>query len=336
MVDPMPKFDFDPVKIMSALPEQEPRQAPKLLLIGFFLLVLAALGASGYFYFWPRLQPPELILAKMLTAQGAVSSAHSTGHLRLALSREKLLLEGGASDSPKSPSASDSLVFNLEVGGDSVYAPAHRLAQSWSLSAYGLPANPIVPSRLRLQADLRLVDADLYLRLREAPVITLFDLEPWKEQWIKLSDQVDLKKLFTQSGLIEITARLPLETLEGVPTYHYSFVPSRAALKGLVIEALNLVSANTPLETGELETVLDNLQLPQGEIWIGRNDHLIYRLTLSGPINKTNSNSGFKYKGNYALDWSLAGYNSSLEINSPTTFVGLEQVLDSASVAPNP
>lgn len=336
----MPKFTFDPTKIMSVLPDDKPpARAPKIFLLGLLIVVLLAGGAAAYFFYLePRLTPPEVVLSKMVEAEKVVNAVRGSGRFHLALSREPVAGEESASDAARSAEAAESMVVNVEVGSDSLYVPTAETAQSWSVSAYGLPSDSLWPSRFNLKFDTRLLDQALYLRLREAPTLGFFDLEPWRGEWIKVANLVWPQGLFSRSSLLRTTDILPTEKLEGADTYHYRFVLERPAFKALVLDFINLLTASAPgaADTLALEQMIENITLPEGEIWIGRRDHLLRRFTLGGKIDKLAPSSNRRYNGEYTLDWSLANYNYSPQITRPTTFVNLEQILAESSATTTP
>ncbi|OGI93597.1 hypothetical protein A3A03_00810 [Candidatus Nomurabacteria bacterium RIFCSPLOWO2_01_FULL_40_18] len=99
-----------------------------------------------------------------------------------------------------------------------------------------------------------------------------------------------LLKLFQDANLMKTTKRLNPETVDGESSYHFSFDFDRDATISFaqsVYDYLNTLSVDKnipklpPFNSIIVSELLDKIKNFNGEIWIGRNDKLIHKLSVS-------------------------------------------------------
>ncbi len=322
---------FDPMKQLMAMPRHheevvETKNRPWWFIILVLLLLLGAGGTYAYFtYFETIFHPPEKVWANMLATRAGIKSSHTSTDFSLSFNRES---EGGMAEAG---------VISLQASGevDRADVAAPKWNQNLELSAYGLPETGVIPTRLNLKLDFRLVNDQIYLYLNEVPEIPLFDTRAFRGRWLKIDPSGWGVKPWKSSAelfsLLSVTETLPMEKIEGLKAYHYNVAVDRDRLKEVVIAAISGLDAAQPLPASEADQVramLDTMSLPTGEIWIGQKDNLPYRLRLLGNLKNQPVPGGAVIGGNYRINWSFSDYNKPVDITPPTSFVNAEQLLE--------
>jgi len=105
--------------------------------------------------------------------------------------------------------------------------------------------------------------------------------------------QPKIKDAFSQANIYNYRSSLPSEKINGIKTYHYKVTLNKEGLKSLIIKLAKLYSeeANN-LNNSELPTSFDEedvteqideyfklLNTASGEIWIGQEDLMIYKMS---------------------------------------------------------
>jgi hypothetical protein len=103
------------------------------------------------------------------------------------------------------------------------------------------------------------------------PTVGLFDLTPFKGQWLKfeiaLSEQfLALREVLAEGSIVKIDEVLAEEKIGEVDTYHYRLVVDKDELKQAIIRIAGLTQ--------------EGIQISNLEIWIGKEDFYPYKFLI--------------------------------------------------------
>ncbi len=207
--------------------------------------------------------------------------------------------------------------------------------------------------------DLRTIGKTMYGQLHNVPTFGFmgFDTAMLKDQWIQINvDTVEqgttldaegvpvppgadsntastlspdtitaIKKAIADSHFLVITETLQDEILGGVDTYHYAFTFDTDALKKLFVETNTIAGVTTSGETNTMiDTYIENMKMPTGELWIGKKDFLPYQVTMQLEIVGTDA---VPASGTVSLNVLFKDFNVPVTIEEPVGAKTLEEII---------
>jgi hypothetical protein len=185
-----------------------------------------------------------------------------------------------------------------------------------------------------VEIELRVISKTLYARLINAP-IELTQSMPYKDAWFSISEetirelsgnsvvkdnrptteQIDyLNKLLIEKKVIKPLSKLSPETMGGQITHHFSYEIDKTALVSFIQSAMKYFNENTEEDLTRITEALDYVKELKGEMWIGKNDKLIRKVTLdfrSQPDPKKDE----AIKTNIIIV--MSGWNEKVTIEAP-------------------
>lgn len=308
--------------VQSSPTQSKPSRRWLTVLLAILVGVLVLGGAAyGYFIFvYEKELSPEEVLERMSVEMGSVTSFEYAGEVNAST-------QIGFSGLGQSTSSSETMDFNMNIFGRSDISNPSEPKASLVLSLRTSALQPFVPGELGLSMEVVSLGNDTYMKLTQVPVVGLFDLSSTTNQWINL-DTSSLAEQFgfapetltetaswnfsaeelervrkTFSRFITVTEVLPDELVDGVDTYHYRF----------------------GLNKSGLEPGLDQLASLVGEIWIGKEDYRLYK--VSGTLGIRDSLSpDVVSTANFSSLY--RNYNVPVVISAPLEVRSLEEVLN--------
>jgi hypothetical protein len=212
---------------------------------------------------------------------------------------------------------------------------------------------------ISVEAELRLIDKVFYAQLSKAPTLgTLSLLIPnisqYVNKWfsipistlssldsklasssaITLTDEQRgyIRKMFRDSNFIKPIAKLSTETVSGEASYHFSFDLNKDAFLVFVESFKNYmqtIDKNNPqystFDSKLFTSFLDQVKDFKGEIWIGRNDKLVHKITLDFDV-QVDPTKNEKIKFN--LVTILSDYNQPVSIVAPAESSSFETLVN--------
>lgn len=317
----------------------------KWLLLGGGVVVLALLiGGGAYAYFGYYLST-DRILNETKTRLAAVKTFQYDGDLKVTM-KETATSQTGLmpSDKPR----------NLEVGfaGSANTEQIDNLSSFFSLNVKG---NPIDPEKeTSFGVDIRNIGAMLYLKLAlpadKGNTEYMAFLEGFNNKWFSLDIEALRKQFGPETGSepdkatfaqevaqvkealgrhqpLVITGRLPSEKIDGVSTFHYSYVIDKEEMIALMIDIDPILNNGTTSEEAkaEIRKNVEEAQMPTGELWIGKKDYLPYRITLGGTDSTTSGT--VKTDWTMALDLKLNKFNEPVVVEKPADAKSVEEAI---------
>lgn len=330
-----------------------------VLIISAILGALVTGGVIGsYFhYFQSQDQSPERlssegVVQKMIEKMAEVKSLEYSGQIEAEGEIDNLAMPfplGGKGDSSQSKQPSPTKrkgKFSIDFNGSSDIQNPNNPKMQFKI---GINTN-LSPKRFTL--EVRVIDKIGYLKLDDLPDDLGFDTSFLKGQWIKsdfkaikkekYSKEVqkeqkispeqkkEIKEAIAKAKIFKITKELQDEKIEGVDTHHYKLSINKEEVIQLFIEISKILFPNESLNEKELKGSLtasfDNeaIESVKGEIWIGKEDFLLYKLLFSSAIKETEKT---KSEGKLTIQTQFKNYNKPVQIDIPKPAKPFEEVL---------
>jgi len=314
-------------------------------------------GAFAYFNYF---QSPEKIVQKMITKLTEIKSLEYSGEIKTEVNTGNLLgdLLVGSNDSlqpTQSTSNKKASNFSANFNGVSDIHDLNNPRGSFSFNINTDVLGALGQGNFAFELEIRTIDKIVFVKLSNVPNLGFFDLSAVANQWIKidteaLKKQFGLEKLEAQvkevqkkqelsleqieklkiavqhAKIFKITEKLPSEKIEGVNTYHYKFIIDKEGIKNLFIEISKIVQDKTftEKELADFDKSFEVIELSGGEIWIGQNDSLPYKISLSLIIKETDKS---KISGKVSFTLSFKNFNKPAQIEIPKPVKTVEEVL---------
>lgn len=268
----------------------------KIISIVFILILLGVAGAAVYAYqSGVFVSLPKLLADSFEKTETAKTYSHNFS-FEADFSGLKDL------DDASNPLSSLGIIpkeFKLSMYGSSDMSDKNNLKTS---SVISINMNPISAG-----AEMRLVGDMFYARLTQLPTLSVLPipmLSEYKDKWFSFpynlsqsginetqftaEQQQYLAKMFRDAHIIKPVSKVATETVDGVSTYHFSFILDKDALASFMksmVEYLKSIredeSQFSDAEEQELNEGLEAIKDFKGEVWIGRNDKLMRKITIS-------------------------------------------------------
>lgn len=203
---------------------------------------------------------------------------------------------------------------------------------------------------LSAEAQMIILNNTVYAELTKIPALGILPmpmLETYKNKWFSSVNQSltnqnpinqftagesnYMQKMFQDAHIIKTSTRLPTETIAGEPSYHFSFDLDREALvvymqsyKSYVDSIKKSDSRLSTFSPESFRKALDQVKDFKGEIWIGRNDKLIHKLSINfGVQPDTTKDEQVKV----SLVGVVSDYNQPVSIVAPVDSVPFQTLV---------
>jgi hypothetical protein len=325
-------------------PHNAPRPWIKEIFIAIAGLLILGGGASaaGYYYLVPP--KPEKMIKLAAVNMRNVHSFDYSGDMVISVSSQAglfsldHLLQNAALTVPNTKVAGSSTEkFDIKFSGTAdVTDTAHpksdiNLNFNYSLLTFGLEA--------------RLVDQILYVKADQLPKLGEYDLTKYSNTWIKVDPKelgqdyglgVNLNQKSTEltegqkqeivtaankAHLFNTVIKLTDDTIDGKPMYHYAFDVDMNGLKDYLLQVERI--ENSTSTTGEN---LDNVQILNPEVWIGKKDRMIYK--VAGQIaDRPTAGTTQAASGSANIVVNFKNFNNPSPIAAPKDFKNYKDVI---------
>ncbi len=284
-------------------------------------LGVAALATKTYNPSWnPFRLSPEEVLAKSLTKQKNITSQSLDGELGIQAENQ----EFGS--------------FHLKMNMDGKVREVEGKYEADLNTTY---EGGITGMTFTAQMKIRSVDEETYIKIEEFPMIPLFSLsEESYNQWTKMEAEEEkeetkinerVKEIWSEKDLLQFKEDLGDQSVNGNKAYHYKVILNKKEFKSLMLELWEITKgditygANTEEtqngERAEMEKELDELLEKMGEIemelWIGKNDFYIYRITLDKKLDLAQLENGEEGTVSISSKFNFSDFNEEFEIAPP-------------------
>ncbi|PIZ96842.1 MAG: hypothetical protein COX80_00375 [Candidatus Magasanikbacteria bacterium CG_4_10_14_0_2_um_filter_33_14] len=293
----------------------------KKMIVIFAIVIFGVLAFGGGTYaYFNYFQNPEKIFNKMLLKTEVVKTWEYSG---------KLSVEGTFEDKD--------YALSSDFGGVYDMTDVENPKISGSVD---LKLDMPLMDGLEAGLDIKSLNKNYYFNVTKTPEIPFVDLSDFENQWVKLDlgslqeqlgidekeitskldkskltkEQIDqIRKAVIKSQIIEVTEKLKSEKLNDVNTYHYKFVINKDGLKEFLLALQDIVPDESSLNRSieDFDETFKDFPEHEGEIWIGKKDSLLYKVTFSAKVQEEGVDATI------ALSYEFKNYNKPVLIEEP-------------------
>ena len=317
-----------------------------LKIIISIILALMLIGGSVFAYFY-YFESPERIVAKMLENMSNVKSLEYKGQMAvevetLTTSSISYFLEKADNSKEKQK---ESALLDLSGSFDINNLDSPKLVSSIKITSDVIEENT--------EASIIINDEVYYFKLTDIPNI-FFDASFLEDKWVSV-DLKEIKKYLEEEGkgedveefekqkkiLLEekteqikeitkkanvyIITKKSIDEINGKKAYRYAFTMSREKIIDLFSEINKLIS-DEPLikdeDRQEVMEILKDVEMPSGEVWIGKEDLLLYKIK----IDYTLENIEMETVADFDIDLEFSNHNKEIKVDIPSSTKTLEEI----------
>lgn len=339
---------------------------PKLFFV-LILLIIAIIIAGGvyaYTQFFAR-PTPEEVISKMFDQSENITSYEYSGGLQAKINLQEILEEDEIEDLEGLFSVGNT--FRLQFSGKAKILEDKKVQNEMDIQLGDENISYI-------NAHFKMFDQTVYLKIDNIPFLSmLFDTSSITNIWIKIDqeelgfqeyveeiedfeqpktdlskeDIERLQKVFKDTKVLTVTEELEDEKFDGIDTYHYKAKLESSGLVILTKELMDIMQVPEGEElTTELEEIYKQINLPPIELWIGKEDFNLYKMTMNSSLkditNIPEVKDTFSTEDTITFTVLYKNYNQPITIEEPTDtkpFMEITQELMGAfmpSMAPQP
>lgn len=287
------------------------------ILSSIALITLAGCGSKSK-------ESPEVVMQKFKENVRTIESVDGSG---------TIVMKGeDASDNINLTGSADIKVDNRE-GQERKFDMSLKLDGNLIASGRQLEA--------KLNVMLKVLGDSLYFNISELessdPSIESFKpvIEPYKGKWLKLASEFvpqnlkelqqqdpvalekeeQLKDLFVNTKLFEVTEQHGIESVNGHQVHHYGLKMNKGELKKYIKQASEINGQSlTDADIEEAAAIADAIS--KLEFWIGVDDYHLYK----GMISLKGNNAEEGVESTIELSFSANSYNKALSIDAPSDY----------------
>lgn len=330
-------------------PQNKSNKLLKVIIFSGIALTLIVSSVFGYFYY---LKSPQRIIEGMFKNMTEVKSLDYEGRISTQIESAEFLdfSKKYIGDFEKGQGNN----FLLNINGSFDISDLNNLKLLSAINA----SSGFFKGKAGI--EIKTTDNICYLKINNVPNFPiLIDLSFLENQWIKF-DLNEIKNYAKESGLekgvdefgkqqailnekkeqvknaikkanIYIITKSSNSQIDGKLTHHYEFTLSKEKLINLFLEINRIMRDNsfTEKEINELEELLKRVEMPTGEIWIGKEDLLLYKMIIN--LNLNDEKIGLNGKISIAADFN--NHNKSIKVDTPSSAKTIEEVVDALNAA---
>ncbi|MDA3803069.1 MAG: thrombospondin type 3 repeat-containing protein [Patescibacteria group bacterium] len=336
------------------------KKIPKKLItiILFVVLGLVVIGGAVFSYF-KYFQTPEKVLAKMMEKITEIETIQYSSEIDFELTIDESVDLSMFSDSEAEEKNSDTKNTTINFAGSLDFRDEDNKKSDFKLDI----KSSMIPDSIGLET--RFIEKTIYFSLTSLPSIDFLDFSLLENQWVKvdikeIEDQVGqevtekkesfdltseqkekIKKKLEESSSFEITEKLDSETINNINTYHYKYKINNENLVILIEEISKIINEDEldDNELPEIKNTLENYEDFEGEIWIGKKDYFLHKITLKIQAKEETEKNKEKNKeetetdnniDNIDIAIQLKNHNQDIEITAPESSKSIEQFIEEA------
>jgi hypothetical protein len=324
------------------IPQKSSRKRNMIITGVAVVVVLLLVGTATAFFLIPV--KPEAVInqafSKMTIIDALTIQAKVTGDVTTPDLISSILTQQGVAKNPADGIVAGSQKSKLELqfkGSIDASVPLQTKAKG----SFGLEIQ-----NYKLIVDyLSTNEGDFFAKLTEAPILPYVNLDLIKNIWVELFTKQDLQKIYDKNEIKQeelseeqleqimqafednkpyvITEKLDGEEINSQSTYHYKYHIDMDKLERLGNEINNIISDKKLFETNE--DLKKEAKIADGEIWIGKKDKYLYKITGGFTVDPEVSK-----QASGVVNWEIlfSDFNKKFDVSAPSNFKTLEEAKD--------
>lgn len=298
----------------------------------------------GYFHYF---ESPERIIAKMIENMSNVKSLEYKGQVAVeveTLTTSSISYFLDKADDSKEKQK-ENVLLDLSGSFDISDLDSPKLVSTFKITSNVIEENT--------ETNIIINDDVYYFKLTDIPNI-FFDASFLENKWISV-DLKEIKKYLEEEGKGEdveeferqkkiileekneqikeiikkanvyIITKKSIDEINGEKAYRYGFSMSREKIIDLFSEINKLISSEPLIKEEnrqEMMEILKDVEMPSGEVWIGKKDLLLYKIKL----NHVLENTEMETVADFDIDLEFSNHNEEIKVDIPSSTKTLEEV----------
>lgn len=334
-----------------------------LFLISIFCFG-AALATRTWDPIWNPFRPkPEKVIQRMMSEMKKVKTKESRADISVKLENEaklevKAKIEGREDKSvPEKPKLEQKFEFELTnfiskqpMGIETKIAIAGEIKKLDEKVYLKLTSLPFIPFFEMLGIDLSKIK-DQWIRVDEQsieevveqilPLEEKFKEKREKEKALQKEVEKKIEKIISESKFYFLKKQFPDEKINGVKVYHYLIALDKKETSKMITEILKVLKETSEKIYGEssfsfeeekeikerLEEFFKKIGEIEAELWIGKNDYLLYRLKGEKILDLSKIEEGEKGLFSIKLIIENSKFNKPVKIEEPSEVKTIKEIL---------
>ena len=338
------------------LPVPPPKKNLAKIVIAIVIVVFLGTGVSLATQIWdplwnPFRPSPETVIEKMTEKMGAVQTIHSNIDFETSIKNETAfdfkINTQADTDSTNPDNLKDERDFNLSfnVAGmqTSLGFKQKTIGQSSYIKLTTVPAQVLGPVLQGLGIDINQL-RNTWIKIDEDSLKNFLgpefsqkieeEQEKSKEKQVMMVEK--LKKLVENKKLYLVKEELSDAKVGEIKTYHYIVALNKEEIKSIVPELLkifgeeegaqSLAGENLQKLQGEIDNFFEKIGELSGEVWIGKRDKFLYRLSGDKNFDISQFAKGKKGAVIVKLNIDFSNFNQPIVIEPPPEFKSIEEI----------
>jgi|GEM_PF-3725194 hypothetical protein len=345
---PAPIFDAaEPHSPQTAVQVHKPGISKKIKLIVGVVVSVLLIGSAAYGAYTYFVPPPAKVLQQARLKMTETKSFDYSGKITADVSSQTGLfsmetwLGKFGVNTDKRIAGSTAIQFGIDFTGSADLSDANNPKSNLNLNFNG--------SIFTFGIDMRLVNKIIYFKIDQIPKVAE-SLAKYAGVWIKVDPQELVKQygigINLQNGQPDLTdgqkkrltdlassahlfskiIQLPSDSIDGASMYHYGLTVDKAGLKNY-LEQVNQTIASAGGFTSQTQQAFDNLEFNNIEVWIGKSDRMVHR--ISGIFyEQPTSNSMSSPSGSINFVLNFKNFNHPAAIETPADSKNVADVIN--------
>ena len=348
--EPFPAIKKEPFQPKPEFLKETPKHSRKRPIIIISIILLLIIGGIGFAYYYSK--EPLLVLSRALDATEDIKSMETESELKITI---------------------DDVLYNaLEPGGNNIPIEQEYNIKSNLAFDYSDINNIKIRETISLlndnvNAELSFVNKVLYGKINNLNIDTAQYGYPidqtikdqFTNKWIKIIDSSEnglyselennvqegettkietLTLIKNHPKIIKTIKRLPSEKISEVATNHYKIEIDKNEIANALAEYATSKTGEQA-QAEEINALKENLNkyvsINNFEIWIGKKDNFVYKITLDVEISglATEEEAGTAGSVRFQLTTSAFNQNKPLTISEPQETTSVEELMTALMVS---
>ena len=322
-----------------------------------FVLIISAvivLAVAGYYLYFQR--RPQKVVRTMTGKMLNVKSFHYQANF---------VMKADTHATSSSKQSTNPLLSLQKLNADlSASGDVTMLTHPNISSIFDLKLNQKSIELSLVKGEVRKINDNIYFKLNHLLQFGILDLDRVENKWfvvnpkdypknsklnidyqnllkeiqnkLTLKQKKQLVDLAEKTNFLIITGVMSNQSINGINAYHYSYRFNSLALRNFLSEARDILRSKdlSPREKLQIYEGLARLGTAKGELWIGKDDKMLYKMTTNYDFILDNEE---KQKVNLAVSVILSQFNKPVSITIPQnahTLKEFDDLLSSFSLSP--
>lgn len=339
----------------------------KIFIVSIIILIILALFSGGGVYAYRYyLQPPARVAQKMFEKVSKVKSFSydldfsTKAFVKYSYPKYSDITGDSYDFSQKPETETKEADYNLQlkVLGGNDFFNTKELKNFMKFEASG---SMFDLKNMEVAAETMAINDIIYARINKLPDFSAYsklNLDFLLDQWIKIdlaglmkrySDDTkqsenplnqkqleELKEIIKNNKIFTVKEKMASEKINSQSTFHYKFSINEESLKKALAEIAKLTEQYDAVY--DLESISKTLEfnLPDGEIWIGKNDYYPHRIKLTSPIEDlipkgSNASSDNKITGDISMTINIHNFSKPINLTVPKDYKSVEEIWEEFS-----